>query len=208
MAGLAVTPRLAEQPESFAFTPENQKQAAAIMARYPVGGEQSALMPLLTLAQKQHHNWLPIAAIEHVAQMLGMPYIRAYEVASFYTQYNLTPVGVHHIQCCTTTPCWLRGSDEVMRACRDTLGIGHGETTPDGTFTLTEVECLGACVNAPMMQVNSHDGRDVYYEDLNYETTRTLLLALREGETPKAGSQAGRTGSEPAGGRTTLKKQA
>lgn len=196
-----------EQPTEFSFTAENLAKARAHIAKYPEGRAQSALMPLLMLAQKQHQNWLPVAAIEVVAGMVGIPYIRAYEVASFYTQYNLAPVGRHHIQCCTTTPCWLRGSDEVMRAAKDTLGVTHG-TTPDGLFTLTEVECLGACVNAPMIQVNSHDGTDVYYEDLDYAKTRELLLALKRNEKPKAGSQSGRTSSEPAGGLTSLKESA
>lgn len=206
MSGLSVHTTV-EQPTSFAFTPENQKLATAQLAKYPAG-TQSALMPLLTLAQKQNSNWLPVKAIELVADMLGMPYIRAYEVASFYSQYNLAPVGKHHIQCCTTTPCWLRGSDDVMRAAKETLGISPGETTADGMFTLTEVECLGACVNAPMAQVNSHDGRDVFYEDLDYERTKALLAALKKGETPKEGSQSGRTSSEPAGGLTSLKESA
>lgn len=193
-----------EQPASFAFTAENLKQAEAVMARYPEGRQQSALMPLLTLAQKQHQNWLPVAAIEVVAKMVNMPYIRAYEVASFYTMYNLTPVGKHHIQCCTTTPCWLRGSDDVVKACKDTLGIGFGETTREGDFTLTEVECLGACVNAPMIQVTSQDGTDVFYEDLNYANTRELILALRRNATPKPGPQSGRVSSEPLQGLTSL----
>ena len=151
-----------EQPASFAFTAENLKIAEGHIAKYPQGRQQSALMPLLALAQKQHQNWLPVAAIEHIAQMLNMPYIRAYEVASFYTMYNLAPVGKHHVQCCTTTPCWLRGSDAVLKAAKDTLGIVPGETTSDGAFTVTEVECLGACVNAPMVQVTSHDGSDEF----------------------------------------------
>lgn len=202
MAGVAV--QSFTQPAGFAFTQENLNAANAHIAKYPAGREQSALMPLLMLAQKQHQNWLPIPAIELVAKMVGIPYIRAYEVASFYTQYNLAPVGRHHIQCCTTTPCWLRGSDEVMRAVKDTLGMTAG-TTADGVFTVTEVECLGACVNAPMMQVNSHEGTDVFYEDLDYAKTRDLLLALKRGEKVKAGSQSGRTSSEPAGGLTSLK---
>lgn len=192
-----------EQPDSFSFTQENLIEAQKHIAKYPQGRAQSALMPLLMIAQKQHQNWLPVAAIECVANMVGIPYVRAYEVASFYTQYNLQPMGRHHIQCCTTTPCWLRGSDEVMRACRDTLGTTNG-TTEDGLFTVTEVECLGACVNAPMMQVNSHDGTDEFYEDLDYASTRELLLALKRNEKPKAGSQTGRTSSEPAGGLTSL----
>lgn len=207
MAGAAVQTEFT-QPESFAFTAENLEKAKAHIAKYPEGRQQSALMPILMIAQKQHQNWLPVKAIELIAEMLGMPYIRAYEVASFYTQYNLAPVAKHHIQCCTTTPCWLRGSDEVLRACKDTLGITPGHSTPDGQFTLTEVECLGACVNAPMMQVNSHDGSDVYFEDLDYASTRELLLKLKRNEKVKPGSQSGRTSSEPAAGLTSLKESA
>lgn len=194
-----------DQPETFSFTQENLIEAQKHIAKYPAGRAQSALMPLLMIAQRQHQNWLPVAAIEACANLVGIPYIRAYEVASFYTQYNLAPVGRHHIQCCTTTPCWLRGSDEVMRACRDTLGTTHG-TTSDGLFTVTEVECLGACVNAPMMQVNSHDGTDVFYEDLDYAKTRELLLALKRNEKPQPGSQSGRTSSEPSSGLTSLQE--
>jgi NADH-quinone oxidoreductase subunit E len=163
-------------------------------------------MPLLMLAQKQHDNWLPQKAMELIAQMLEMPAIRVHEVASFYTMYNLAPVGTFHVQCCTTTPCWLRGSDDVVRACKETLGIGFGETTADGMFTLHEVECLGACVNAPMVQIDSaKDGSEIFYEDLNFETTKALLEQLKAGKKPKPGPQSGRHTSEPAGGRTTLK---
>ena len=196
--------QLIEQPATFAFTPEFLAVASAHIAKYPSGRAQSALMPLLTLAQKQNQNWLTVPAIEVVAKMVGIPYIRAYEVASFYTMYNLAPVGRYHVQCCTTTPCWLRGSDEVVRAAKETLGIGFGETTADGLFTLAEVECLGACVNAPMVQVDSHDGSEIFYEDLTYETTRDLLLKLKAGETPKPGPQSARHSSEPAGGLTSL----
>jgi len=195
-----------EQPASFSFTKENEEKAKAHIAKYPAGREQSAILPLLMLAQQQHDGWLPVKAIECVAAMLGMPYMRAYEVASFYTMYNLAPIGKHHVQCCTTTPCWLRGSDEVVRACKDTLGIDFGETTPDGKFTLTEVECLGACVNAPMIQVTSgYD--DVYFEDLTYASTREILLKISRGEAVTEGSQVGRVSSEPAGGPTTLEAQ-
>jgi NADH-quinone oxidoreductase E subunit len=195
-----------EQPASFAFTPENQAEAKRIIAKYPAGRQQSAVMPLLMLAQKQHENWLPQAAIEYVAQMLSMPKIRVHEVASFYSMYNLQPMGRYHVQCCTTTPCWLRGSDEVVRACRDTLGIDLGQTSKDGMFTLTEVECLGACVNAPMIQVSASD-MDVYYEDLNYQSTKEVLQRLRRREPAIEGSQSGRRSSEPAGGPTTLKER-
>ncbi|MFM9890614.1 MAG: NADH-quinone oxidoreductase subunit NuoE [Rickettsiales bacterium] len=200
----AITTKTVQQPDSFAFTAENVKIAEAYIAKYPAGREQSAVMPLLTLAQKQHQNWLPVKAIELVAKMCNMPYIRAYEVASFYTMYNLAPVGRHLVQCCTTTPCWLRGSDEVVKACKDTLGIGFGETTRDGMFTLTEVECLGACVNAPMVQVDGHDGSEIFYEDLDYASTREILLQLKRNEKPKVGPQTARTSSEPLPGLTSL----
>lgn len=204
MAGVAVQKSF-EQPESFAFTPASLKAAQAHIAKYPEGRAQSALMPILNIAQKQNQNWLPIKAIEECAKLVGIPYVRAYEVASFYTQYNLQPMGRHHIQCCTTTPCWLRGSDEVMKAIKEVTGVAHGDSA-DGMFTVSEVECLGACVNAPMLQLNSQDGTDVFYEDLDYAKTRELLLALKRNEKPKAGSQSGRTSSEPAGGLTTLKE--
>jgi NADH-quinone oxidoreductase subunit E len=187
------------QPESFAFTEENRQKAAQIIARYPDGRQASAVLPLLDLAQRQHHNWLPRKAIEHVAELLGMPLIRVYEVATFYSMFNLAPVGKYLIQLCGTTPCWLRGSDDLKAAIREELGIGMGESTLDGLFTAVEVECLGACVNAPMVQIN-----DDYYEDLDKERMAALLQALRRGETPKPGPQAGRVSSEPAGGPTTL----
>lgn len=205
MSGTSHTPF--EQPANFAFTAENHKEAQAHIAKYPQGRQQSAVMPLLTLAQQQHGGWLPKAAIAHVAEMLGMPVMRAQEVASFYSMYNLAPIGTHHVQCCTTTPCWLRGSDEVVRACKDTLGIEMGETTADGKFTLTEVECLGACVNAPMIQVTTAE-KDRYFEDLNYATTREVLMELKSGKEPKAGSKSGRVSSEPQEGLTSLLDQA
>ena len=197
-----------EQPSSFAFTPENLAEAEKHIAKYPAGREQSAVMPLLMIAQKQNQNWLPQAAIEAVARMCNMPAIRAHEVASFYTMYNLAPVGHHYVQCCTTTPCWLRGSDEVLRACRDTLGIEAGQTTADGMFTLQEVECLGACVNAPMVQIDGFDGSEVFYEDLDYAKTCELLTALKRNETPKPGPQSARHSSEPLSGLTTLTAKA
>ncbi|HZD25736.1 MAG TPA: NADH-quinone oxidoreductase subunit NuoE [Alphaproteobacteria bacterium] len=189
-----------QQPKSFAFTAENLAKAKEIIARYPPRRQASAVMPLLDLAQRQHDNWLPRAAMDHVAELLEMPPIRVYEVATFYTMYNLAPMGRHFLQVCTTTPCWLRGSDEIVAACKRKLGIDIGETTEDGQFTLIEAECLGACVNAPMMQIG-----DDYYEDLTPESTEALLDALARGETPKPGPQSGRRGSEPAGGLTTLK---
>ena len=185
---------------AFAFTPENLAAANKIIARYPQGRQQSAVMPLLDLAQRQNQGWLSREAMDHVAKVLGMPPIRVYEVATFYTMYNLAPIGRYHVQVCTTTPCWLRDSGTVVEACKKTLGIEVGETTADGKFTLKEVECLGACVNAPMMQIN-----DDYYEDLDATSTAKILDALKRGETPKPGPQSGRRTSEPLTGLTTLK---
>ncbi|MFH1803389.1 MAG: NADH-quinone oxidoreductase subunit NuoE [Pseudomonadota bacterium] len=189
------------QPISFAFSPENMEKAQKIIAKYPEGRQQSAVMPLLDLAQRQTEgNWVPTVAMDYIADLLEMPAIRVYEVATFYTMYNLAPVGKNFIQVCTTTPCWLRGSSDVVKACKDNLGIGIGETTEDGQFTLIEVECLGACVNAPMMQVN-----DDYYEDLTVDSTKAILDALKRGETPKVGPQSGRKGCEPIDGPKVLK---
>jgi NADH-quinone oxidoreductase E subunit len=189
-----------EQPASFAFTPENLEKAKAHIAKYPPGRQASAVLALLDLAQRQHANWLPRAAMDHVADLLEMPRIRVYEVATFYSMFNLRPVGRHFFQICTTTPCWLRGSDQVVEACERKLGIGIGGTTADGQFTLTEVECLGACVNAPVIQVN-----DDFYEDLDAGSTASLIDALRRGETPPMGSVKPRQGSAPEGDATTLK---
>jgi NADH-quinone oxidoreductase E subunit len=192
-----------EQPESFEFTSKNLERANAHIAKYPPGRQASAVLPLLWIAQEQTGGWLPRAAMDHVAQILEMAPIRVYEVATFYTMFNLRPVGRYLLQVCTTTPCWLCGSDAVVEACERKLGIGIGGTTPDGVFTLVEVECLGACVNAPILQVN-----DDFYEDLDGHTTETLLDALRDGTAPPPGSVIGRQGSEPVTGRTTLIKPA
>ncbi len=188
------------QPASFAFTPENRAKADAYIVKYPPGRQASAVLSLLYLAQDQHDNWVPRAAMDHIAEILSMPPIRVYEVASFYTMFNLRPVGRHFLQICTTTPCWLRGSDAVVEACKKKLGIDIGETTPDKKFTLLEVECLGACVNAPVVQVNNAD----FYEDLDGPATEKLIDALSRGEKPPKGSVTGRQGSAPAGGPTTL----
>jgi NADH-quinone oxidoreductase E subunit len=188
-----------EQPASFEFTPENLRVAEAHIAKYPPGRQASAVLPLLDLAQRQSGGWLPRAAMDRVAQILAMPPIRVYEVASFYTMFNLRPVGRYLLQACTTTPCWLRGSDDVVAACERKLGIVIGGSTADGLFTLVEAECLGACVNAPILQVN-----DDFYEDIDGPATEALLDALRAGTPPPPGSMIGRQGSEPIGGRTTL----
>ena len=189
----------AGQPETFAFSSENVDKAKAIVAKYPPRFHASAVMPLLDLAQRQNDGWLPKAAMDHVAEMLQMPPIRVYEVATFYTMYNLKQVGKHHVQVCTNLPCWLRGSDAIVGACKRALAIDFGMTTEDGMFTLSEVECLGACVNAPMIQIG-----DDYYEDLDSDTTEKILNTLKSGGKPKPGSQIGRQTCEPAGGLTTL----
>ena len=189
-----------EQPASFSYTPENLEKAKAYIARYPAGRQASAVLWLLYLAQEQHDNWVPRAAMDVVADMLQMPRIRVYEVASFYTMFNLGPVGRYFLQVCTTTPCWLRGSDEVLAACKKKLGIGVGETTADGNFTLFEVECLGACVNAPIIQLNNGD----FYEDLDGPAAEKLIDALARGAKPPAGSAKGRPSSAPERGQTTL----
>ena len=191
------------QPDSFEFTAENLQLAQRIIARYPTGREASAVMPLLDLAQRQHDNWLPRVAMDYVADMLGMPRIRAYEVATFYSMYNLRPVGRHLVQICTTTPCWLRGSADIVTACERKLGVHLGETTPDGQFTLNEVECLGACVNAPMVQIG-----DDYFEDLTPESMNQILDMLARGERPSLGPQIDRQTSAPVGGPTTLRSSA
>jgi len=185
--------------ERFEFTPENLETARKIVAKYPEGRQQSAVMPLLDLAQRQHDNWLPMAAIEYIAKFLGMAKMRVLEVATFYTMYNLAPVGEYHLQLCMTTPCWLRGADDMHAACKKKLGIDFGETTPDGKFSMMQVECLGACVNAPVMQVN-----DDFYEDLDGPATEALLDRLAKDDVPEAGSVIGRQGSAPEGGPQTL----
>jgi NADH-quinone oxidoreductase E subunit len=195
------------QPDKFEFTAENFKRAEEVIARYPAGRQRSAVMPLLEIAQEQHDGWLPRAAMDYVAAVLGLAPMKVYEVASFYTMYNLQPVGKHHLQVCTTTPCWLRGSDDIMKTCETKLGVKSGETTADGLFTLQEVECLGACVNAPMMQVTSATPyRDGFYEDLTPHLVDGLIDALAANQTPEFGSLSGRKSSEPATGATTLQK--
>jgi len=188
-----------KQPETFEFDVVNKAEAEKIISRYPEGRQASAVLPLLDLAQRQFGGWLPTAAMDCVAVLLSMPAIRVYEVASFYTMYNLYPVGKNFVQVCTTTPCALRGCAGILNACRDELGIEVGETTPDNKFTLQEVECLGACVNAPMMQIG-----DNYYEDLDPKTTKAVLKSIKNDEVPIPGPQSGRTGSEPAAGLTSL----
>jgi NADH-quinone oxidoreductase subunit E len=190
-----------QQPEGFAFPRKAQPRVKEIISHYPEGRQASAVIPLLDLAQRECGGWLPRAAMDHVAELLAMPPIRVYEVGTFYSMFNLRPVGRHLVQVCRTTPCWLRGSDDLTRTCSEKLGIGLGETSEDGRFTLVEVECLGACCNAPMVQIN-----DDYYEDLTPELMAGLLDELAAGKVPSLGSQAGRRGSEPEGGAMTLKE--
>ncbi len=201
------TPELRERWGGFAWTAENAAEANEIIARYPEGRQRSAVMPLLFLAQSQvgaetnTQGWLPIPVIEFVARELDMPVIRVLEVATFYTMYNLVPVGRFHVQVCGTTPCMLRGSDDILAACYK-RGMKKGHTTPDGLWTLTEVECMGNCASAPMVQIN--DGN---YEDLTPERLDAVLDALARDETPKEGTQdPARHTVEPVGGPTTLKE--
>jgi NADH-quinone oxidoreductase subunit E len=193
------------EPASFAFDDESEALIPPIIAKFPAGRQASAVLPLLYVVQDQMQRatgsaWVPRVAMDTVAHRLGMPPIRVYEVATFYLMFNTTPVGTWHLQLCTTTPCWLRGSDEVVAACRKFTGIkGWHETSADGMFTMTEVECVGACVNAPVIQVNKD-----FYEDMDAASTVELLEALKRGEPPKPGSMSGRQTSAPEGGPTTL----
>ncbi len=193
------------QPAAFTFDVPSRDALNRILKKYPPGRQASAVIPALYLVQNQMKRqtgsaWVPRAGMDEVARLLEMPPIRVYEVATFYLMFNTRPVGAWHLQVCTTTPCWLRGSDEVTAACRRFTGIsGWGETSADGMFTMTEVECLGACVNAPVLQVN-----DDFYEDLDGERTTQLLEALKRGDLPKPGSMIGRQTSAPEGGPTTL----
>ena len=194
-----------QQPASFAFDAESETEIAKIVARYPAGRQASAVIPLLYIAQhqmKRHTGsaWISVKAMDAVGERLAMPPIRVYEVATFYYMFNMAPIGKYHLQLCTTTPCWLRGSDDIVAACREATGIaGWKATSADGLFTMTEVECVGACVNAPVLQVD-----DDFYEDMDREKTLSLIAALREGRPPPAGSMAGRQKSAPVGGPTTL----
>jgi NADH-quinone oxidoreductase subunit E len=208
---MADAPQLPDEAETrarwgaFAWTPANAEKAREILGRYPAGRQQSCTLPFLDLAQRQvgaetnTQGWLPVPVIEFVARELGMAYIRVFEVATFYTMFNLVPVGRYHVQVCGTTPCMLRGSDDVLAACKS-RGLKKGHTTEDGLFTLSEVECLGNCASAPMVQVN-----DDNYEDLDFDRTLAILDALAKGESPKTGTQEpGRHTVEPYGGATTL----
>jgi NADH-quinone oxidoreductase subunit E len=188
----------ADQPEAFAFTPENLAWAKQVLTKYPQGKQASAVIPLLWRAQEQMQGWLPEPALRYVADMLGMAYIRVYEIATFYTMFNLAPVGRYFVQLCGTTPCWLRGAEALKETCRTMIGE-PGQVTPDGLFSWIEVECLGACCNAPMVQINKD-----YYEDLDGDKLAWILTNLKQGRDVVPGPQNGRHGSAPKGGPTTL----
>jgi len=191
-----------QQPKEFSFSAANLDWAKRQVAKYPEGRQQSAIIPLLWRAQEQAGGWLPEVAIRYVADFLGMAHIRALEVATFYTMFNLTPVGKFHVQLCGTTPCRLRGADDLEKVCRNRIGE-QMEVTKDGKFSWVEVECLGACVNAPMAQINID-----YYEDLTADSFNRLLDDMAAGKTPKPGPQNDRQLSAPVGGPTTLKEKA
>ena len=190
-----------QQPKSFAFSEDNRTRVQHWIAKFPPGRQASAVIAALWIGQEQE-GWVTKPMIEAVATLLGMPYIRVLEVATFYTMFHLAPVGKHHVQVCTTTPCWLRGSDEVVTACKKHIHEKPHTVSADGEFSWEEVECLGACVNAPMVLIG-HDP----YEDLTGDKVVEIIQAIRRGETPKPGSQIGRHSSEPLGGATTLKKE-
>ena len=187
------------QPKSFEFTNENKLIAEEIIKKYPKGKEQSAVMALLYIAQRQNSNWIPLIAMKYIAKLLNMPYIKVYEVATFYSMYNLQPVGEYFIQVCTTTPCMLRGAYKLVEACKETISENENELSIDGKCSWVEVECLGACVNAPMMQIN-----DDYYEDLDKAKTLKIIDNISKGKKIKPGSYRGRKNSEPENNRTTL----
>ena len=193
------------EPKSFAFDADSEAEVKKFIARYPEGKQASAVIPLLYIVQGQMRRetgsaWVPRVAMDLVAARLGMPPMRVYEVATFYFMFNMNPIGRYHLQICGTTPCWLRGSEDVLRACKDAGHLkGYGDTSADGLFTLTEVECLGGCVNAPILAID-----DDYHEDLTYETTVALIESLKRGERPAAGSAIGRQTSAPVGGPLTL----
>ena len=187
------------QPDKFEFNSNNFEEAKKIINNYPEGKQQSAVMALLYLAQKQNQNWIPLAAMKYIGKILNMPYIKVYEVATFYSMYNLSPVGKNFIQICTTTPCMIRGAYKLVEACKEKISKNQNELTEDKNCSWVEVECLGACVNAPMMQINND-----YFEDLDKEKTLKILDQILKGESLKPGSYRGRINSEPENNRKTL----
>tara|TARA_B100000700_G_scaffold137438_1_gene153395 strand:+ start:509 stop:1117 length:609 start_codon:yes stop_codon:yes gene_type:complete len=187
------------QPDTFEFNDENLKDIKEIIKKYPDGKQQSAVMAILYIAQRQNNNWIPLAAMKCIAKILDMPYIKVYEVATFYSMYNLTPVGNYFIQVCTTTPCMIRGAYKLVEACKEKISKNQNELSDNKNCSWVEVECLGACVNAPMMQINED-----YFEDLDKKKTMNIIDQIQKGEKPKPGSYRGRVNSEPENKRTTL----
>ena len=188
-----------DQPEKFEFNDKNIEIAKKMINNYPEGKQQSAVMSLLYLAQRQNSNWIPLAAMKYIAKFLNMPYIKVYEVATFYSMYNLSPVGKFFYQVCTTTPCMLRGAYKLVDVCKKKISNKENEISSDGNSSWMEVECLGACINAPMIQIN-----DEYYEDLDEKKLENIIEQTMKGKTPKPGSYRGRVNSEPENNRTTL----
>ena len=188
-----------EQPENFQFDDKNIKSAKKIISNYPEGKQQSAVMALLYIAQKQNDNWIPLAAMKYIAKFLNMPYIKVYEVATFYSMYNLSPVGKYFFQICTTTPCMLRGAYDLVDVCKKRISKNENKISQDGNTSWIEVECLGACVNAPMIQINED-----YFEDLNIEKLEKIIDKIKQNEIPKPGSYRGRINTEPENIRKTL----
>ena len=188
-----------DQPDTFEFSAENMLETKKIIKNYPEGKQQSAVMALLYLVQKQNNNWVPLAAMKYIAKILEMPYIKVYEVATFYSMYNLSPVGNYFIQICTTTPCMISGAYKLVEACKEKISTNEKELSKNKSCSWMEVECLGACVNGPMMQIN-----DDYFEDLNKEKTIKIIEQILKGEKPKPGSYRDRTNSAPEKNRKTL----
>tara|TARA_Y100001936_G_C15695143_1_gene468041 strand:+ start:33 stop:641 length:609 start_codon:yes stop_codon:yes gene_type:complete len=188
-----------EQPSDFEFNKKNLDEAKKIIKNYPEGKQQSAVMALLYLAQKQNDNWIPLSAMKYISKFLSMPYIKVYEVATFYSMYNLSPVGKYFFQVCTTTPCMIRGAYDIVSACKEKISNTEKQLSKDKTCSWMEVECLGACINAPMMQINED-----YYEDLDKEKTEKIISQIQNGEKPIPGSYRGRKNSEPENNRKTL----
>ena len=188
-----------EQPINFEFSKVNLEETKKIIKNYPENKQQSAVMALLYLAQKQNDNWIPLAAMKYIAKFISIPYIKVYEVATFYTMYNLSPVGKYFFQVCTTTPCMIRGAYDIVNVCKKKISENENELSKDKACSWIEVECLGACINAPMMQIN-----DDYYEDLDKEKIEKIINQIQKGEKPKPGSYRGRKNSEPENNRKTL----
>ena len=188
-----------DQPDKFEFDQQSLEAAKKILSNYPKGKEKSAVMALLYIAQRQNNNWIPLSAIKYIAKFLNMPYIKVYEVATFYSMYNLSPVGNFHVQICTTTPCMIKGAYKIVDVCKKKISENENVLSENGNCSWTEVECLGACINAPMMQINND-----YYEDLDIRQSEKIIDEVLMGKKPKPGSYRGRVNSEPENNRTTL----